>query len=91
MVEPVQYLVNPTLPSESDLYQVIELMQYLVNPTLPLESDLHQVVELMPSSINPTLPLEGESSTKHIFFTVISEPSRQGGTSLSLDEPPPSL
>ena len=47
VVEPISYLVDPTLPSESDLCQVIELMQSLVNPTLPLESNLHQVVESM--------------------------------------------
>ena len=84
----MSYLVNPTLPLESDHYQVIEPMQSLVRPTLPLESDLHQVVELMPSSINSTLSLESESFASHVFFTTSSEPSGQGGTDFFSNEPP---
>ena len=86
----MQYLVNPTLPSESDLYKVIELMQSLVNTTLPSESDLNQVVEQMPSSINPTIPLESELSATQFFFISSSEISKQGGTDFALIEPSPS-
>ena len=43
-VELVQYLVHPTLISESDTY-VIEPISSLVNPTLPSESDFHEAVE----------------------------------------------
>ena len=43
----------------------------------------------MPSSINPTLPLESESSTSHIF-TDSSELTKQGGTNLASNGPPPS-
>ena len=69
VVEPMSSLVNPTLPSESDLYHAIEPMQSLVAPTLPSKSDFHEAVESIPSSINPTLPSESEVSTSHIFFT----------------------
>ena len=82
-------MVQPTLPSESDVHQVVEPMQYLVNPTLPLESELNQVVESIPSSINPTLPSESEVSVSHILFTASSEISEQGGTKLVSNEPPP--
>ena len=69
VVEPISYLVDPTLPLESDFYHVIEQMLSLVNPTLPFESDIHKAVESIPSSINPTLILEIEVSVSHIFFT----------------------
>ena len=54
VVEPISYLVDPTLISESDP-DVIEPMSSLVNPTLPLESDFHEAVESIPLLINPTL------------------------------------
>ena len=73
-------LVDPTLPSESDLYQVIEPMQSSINPTLPSESDFHEAVESIPVSINPTLPLESEVFASHIFFTTSLELTEQGGT-----------
>ena len=44
----------------------------------------------MPSSIHSTLPLESESSASHVFFTTISELSRQGGIDFALNEPLPS-
>ena len=47
VVEPSQYLVHPTLLSESDPY-VIEPIPYLVNPTLPSESDFDEAVESIP-------------------------------------------
>ena len=90
MIESMSSLVDPTLPSKSDLYQVIELMQYSVNPTLPSKSDFHEVVESIPLLINPTLPLESEVSASHIFFTASSELIEQGGTELASDRPPPS-
>ena len=89
VVEPSQYLVHPTLLSESDL-DVIEPMSYLVNATLPLKSDFHKAVELIPLSINPTLLSESEVSASHIFFTSSSELTEQGGTELTLDQLPPS-
>ena len=89
MVEPISYLVDPTLLSESAPH-VIELMPSLVNPTLPSESDFDEAVESILVSINPTLPSESEVSTSHIFFTASSELTEQGGTELVLDQPPPS-
>ena len=89
VVEPMSYLVHPTLLPESDPY-VIERMSSLVNPTLPLESDFHEVVESIPLSINPTLPLESEVSASHIFSTTSSELTEQGGTELASDQTPPS-
>ena len=65
-------------------------MKYLVNPTLPLEGDQHQVVQSMQYSINPTLPLENDVSTSNVFFTTSLEPSGQGGTHFTLNEPQPS-
>ena len=66
-------------------------MSSLVNPTLSSESYIHEVVESIPLSINPTLLLDSEVSTSdHIFFTTISELTEQGGTELTLDQPPPS-
>ena len=47
------------------------------------------MVESIPSSINPTLPLESEVSTSHIFFTISSEITQQGGNEIALDEPTP--
>ena len=78
VVEPSQYLVHPTLLSESDPF-VIEPMSPLVKPTLPLESEFHEVVESIPFSINPTLPLESEVSASHIFFTSSSKIIEQKG------------
>ena len=52
--EPSQYLIHPTLLSESDPY-VIEPMSSLVNPSLPLESGFYEEIESIPYSINPTL------------------------------------
>ena len=89
MVEPISYLVHPTLLLESDPY-VIEPMSSLVNPTLPSESDFHEAVESIPLSINPSLPLESEVSSSHIFFTSSLERTEQGGTKLTLDQTPPS-
>ena len=45
VVEPISYLVDPTLLSESD-FDVIKPMSSLVNSTLPSESDFHEAVEL---------------------------------------------
>ena len=89
MIEPSQYLVHPTLLSESDPY-VIEPISYLVNPTLPSERDFHEAVESIPFSINPTLLSESEVSASHIFFIASSELTEQGGTKLASDQPPPS-
>ena len=89
VVEPISYLVNPTLLSESDP-DVIEPMSSLANPTLPLERDFHEAVESIPVSINPTLPLESEVSSSDIFFTTSSKLIEQGGTKLASDQPPPS-
>ena len=69
---------------------VIEPMSSLVNPTLPSESDFHEAVESISLSINPTLPLESEVSASHIFFTSSLELIEQGGTKITLDQPPPS-
>ena len=33
-------LVNPTLPSESDFHETVELIPLLINPILPLESEV---------------------------------------------------
>ena len=66
VVKNSQYLVHPTLLSESDPY-VIEPMLSLVNPTLPSESDFHEAVESISLSTNPTLPLESEVFASHIF------------------------
>ena len=88
MVEPISSLVDPTLLLESDP-DVIEPMSYLVNPTLPSEIEFHEAVESIPLSINPTSFLESEVSSSHIFFTASSELTEQGGTELTLDEPPP--
>ena len=90
MVEPISDLVNPTLLSESDP-NVIEPMSSLVNPTLPTKSDFDEAVESISLSINPTLPLESKVSTNHIFFTTSSELTKQGGTELASDQPPPSF
>ena len=87
VVEPILDLVDPTLLSESDL-DVIEPISSLVNPTFPLESEFHEAVESISLSINPTLSLESEVSTSHIFFTTSSKLTEQGGTELTLDEPP---
>ena len=89
VIEPMSSLVNPTLLSESDP-KVIEPMSSLVNPTLPSESDFDEAVESTPVSINPTLPLESEVSTSHIFFSASSDLTKQGGTELVSDQPPPS-
>ena len=40
VVEPISYLVDPTLLSKSDP-DMIEPMSSLVNPTLPSESEFH--------------------------------------------------
>ena len=77
--QPIQPLVD----------QLVEPMQFLVNPTLPLEIDLHQVVESMPYSINPTLPLKSELYASNVLFISSLEPSRQGGTNFTSNEPPP--
>ena len=69
---------------------MIEPMSHLVNPTLPSESDFHEAVESILVLINPTLPLESEVSSSDIFFTAISELTKQGGTELTSDERPPS-
>ena len=37
----MQYLVNPSIPLESDPHQVVESMQSSINPTLHLESELY--------------------------------------------------
>ena len=89
VVEPILYLVDPTLCSESDP-DVSEPMSSLVNPTLPSECDFHEAVELIPLLINPTLLLESEVSSSHIFFTSSSKINEQGGIELTSDEPPPS-
>ena len=89
MVEPISDLVNPTLLSESDP-NVIEPMSSLVNPTFPSEIEFHEAVESISLSINPTLPLESEVSASHIFFTSSLELTKQGGTKLTSNEPPPS-
>ena len=89
VVKQISYLVDPTLLSKSDP-DVIEPMSSSVNPILPSESDFHEAVESIPVSINPTLPLKSEVSTSHIFFTVSSELTEQGGTELASDQPPPS-
>ena len=40
VIEPMSYLVNPTLPSESEFHEAIELISVSINPTLPLESEV---------------------------------------------------
>ena len=40
MIEPMSYLANTTLPSESDFNEEVELIPLLINPTLPLESEV---------------------------------------------------
>ena len=40
MIEPMSYLVNPTLPSESDFHEAVELILLSINSTLPLESEV---------------------------------------------------
>ena len=40
MIEPIPSLVNPTLPSESDFHEAIELIPSSINPTLLLESEM---------------------------------------------------
>ena len=40
MIEPMPYLVNPTLPSESDFHEEVESIPSSINPTLPLESEV---------------------------------------------------
>ena len=81
VVEPISYLVNPTLLSKSDPY-VIEPMSSLVNPALPMESDFHEAIESIPLLINPTPPLESEVSTSHIFFTSSSNLTEKGTLNL---------
>ena len=40
VVEPISPLVNPTLPSESDFHEAIELIPLSINPVLPLEIEV---------------------------------------------------
>ena len=40
VIEPMSYLVNPTLPSESDFHEGVESIPLSINPTLPLESEV---------------------------------------------------
>ena len=40
MIEPMSYLVNPTLPSESDYHDVVESIPSSIDPTLLLESEV---------------------------------------------------
>ena len=40
MIEPMSSLVNPTLPSESDFHESVELIPLSINPTLALESEV---------------------------------------------------
>ena len=40
MIEPTLVLVNPTLPSESDFHEAVELIPLSINLTLPLESEV---------------------------------------------------
>ena len=82
-------MADPTLLSESNP-DVIEPMSSLVNPTLPSETDFHEAVESSSLSINPALPLESKVSASHIFFSTSLELTKQGGTELISDQPPPS-
>ena len=36
----MQYLINPTLPLESEVHQVVESIPSSINPTLPLKSEV---------------------------------------------------
>ena len=40
MIEPMSFLVNPTLPTENDFDEVIESISVSINATLPLESEV---------------------------------------------------
>ena len=40
VIESMSYLVNPTLPSESDFHEAVESFPLSINPTLPLESEV---------------------------------------------------
>ena len=41
VIEPMPSLVNPTLPSESDFHEAVELIPSSINPTLLLESEMY--------------------------------------------------
>ena len=40
VIEPMPSLVNPTLPSESDFHEAVELIPLSINPTLALEGEV---------------------------------------------------
>ena len=40
VIEPMSYLVNSTLPLESDFHEAVESIPFFINPTLPLESEV---------------------------------------------------